>query len=48
VPLDNPLGVVDAILASSHAGMCDGQTFGASHIRTDEALGKLHVQTPAK
>lgn len=49
VPLDNPLGVVDAICASNHAGMCDGVTFGAAHIRADEAWEQQkNVQTPAK
>lgn len=37
VPLDNPLGVVDAIVASADAGMVDGRTVGQEAMRRDKA-----------
>jgi len=37
VPLDNPLGVVDAILSSGHAGMLDGRTVGGDAMRKERA-----------
>ena len=47
VPLDNPLGVVDAIIGSAHAGMLDGRTIGAEAMRKDRAwLAELQPVQP--
>ena len=37
VPLDNPLGVVDAILASAKPGALDGRLFGQEALHQDAA-----------
>jgi len=37
VPLDNPLGLVDAILASATPRALDGRVFGRQALRQDAA-----------
>jgi len=37
VPLDNPLGLVDAILASATPRELDGRVFGGKALRQDAA-----------